>query len=169
MTNRYVVNVFLTPDFYYGKSGSLFALTSSGGLFRYSFETTVEVILTVGKNEVIVNGEKKTIEAPPYIKNGRTMVPVRVISEAFGADVGWNDKTKEVTIRYKDKNIILKIGSPYALVNGTQTPIDRDNLKVVPEITNGRTFVPIRFISETFGAKVEWNDLTQQIRITLGG
>lgn len=169
MTNRYVVNVFLTPDFYYGKSGSLITLTSSGGLFRYSFETTVEVILTVGKNEVIVNGEKKTIEAPPYIKNGRTMVPVRVISEAFGADVGWNDKTKEVTIRYKDKNIILKIGSPYALVNGTQTPIDRDNLKVVPEITNGRTFVPIRFISETFGAKVEWNDVTQQIRITLGG
>ncbi|BAL81385.1 stalk domain-containing protein [Caldisericum exile] len=169
LTNRYVINVFLSPDFYYGKSGSLFVLTSSGGLFRYSFETTpVEIILTVGKNEIIINSDKKTIDAAPYIKNGRTLVPIRFISEAFGATVEWNNTTKEVTIKYQNKTIILKIGSSYAIVNGKQTPIDIDP-KVVPEITSGRTFVPIRFISETFGAKVEWDNITRQVRITLGG
>jgi hypothetical protein len=162
--------VFLSPDFYYGKNGSIFVLTSSGGLFRYSFEAKpIEIILTVGKNEIVINGEKSLIDAAPYIKNGRTLVPIRFISEAFGAKVDWNNATREVTIKLLDKTIILKIGSPYAIINGKQTLIDKDNLKVVPEITNGRTFVPIRFISETFGAKVEWNNETRQIRITLGG
>ncbi|PMP83261.1 MAG: hypothetical protein C0175_02075 [Caldisericum exile] len=170
LTNRYVINVFLSPDFYYGKNGSIFVLTSSGGLFRYSFEAKpIEIILTVGKNEIVINGEKSLIDAAPYIKNGRTLVPIRFISEAFGAKVDWNNATREVTIKLLDKTIILKIGSPYAIINGKQTLIDKDNLKVVPEITNGRTFVPIRFISETFGAKVEWNNETRQIRITLGG
>jgi len=168
MTNRYVTNVYLSPDFYYGKKGSIFALTSQG-LFRYTFGGSIEIILTVGKQEIVVNGDKKTIDAAPYIKNSRTLVPIRFVTEAIGANVSWNDKTKEVTISYQDKTIILQIGNPYATVNGVKLPIDKDNLKVVPEITSGRKFVPIRFVAETFGAKVDYNPQTREISIKIGG
>ena len=168
-TNRYIIGVALSPDFYYGKKGSIFALTSSGGLFKYTFKNQTEIILTVGKTEVTVNGTKKTIDAAPYIKDSRTLVPIRFISETIGASVDWNDKTKEVTIRTLDKTILLKINSPTAYVNGKQIPIDKDNPKVVPVITNGRTFVPVRFVSEALGATVEWNSQTKEIKITMEG
>ena len=168
-TNRYIIGVVLSPDFYFGKKGSIFALTSSGGLFKYTFKSQTEIILTVGKTEVSVNGTKKTIDAAPYIKDSRTLVPIRFISEAIGATVDWNDRTKEVTIRMLDKTVVLKINYPTAYVNGKQIPIDKDNQKVVPIIANGRTFVPVRFVSEALGATVEWNSKTKEIRITMGG
>lgn len=167
MTNRYVVNVYLSPDFYYGNTGSIFAITSSGGVFRYTFKT--EIVLQIGSKDVYVNGQLKTIDVAPYIKNSRTLVPIRFISESFGADVSWDSSKREVKIVYANKTIILTIGKPTATVNGVSVPIDKDNPKVVPEITNNRTFVPLRFISETFGANVEWDNATRKITITLGG
>lgn len=168
-SNRYIIGVALSPDFYYGKSGSIYALTSSGGIFTYTFENKTEIRLTVGKNEIIVNGTKKLIDVAPYIKNSRTLVPVRFISEALGAIVYWDSQKREVKIVLNDMNIVLTIGSPSAYINGVKIQIDNDNPTVVPEITNGRTFVPLRFIAESFGANVVWNEKAKEIIITLGG
>ena len=106
-------------------------------------------------------------DAKPFInKESRTVVPLRFISEALGATVDWNGKTKTVTVSYVDvisqpaKKIILKIGESKATVGGVVKTFDT---KAV--IVNGRTFVPLRFISESYGKKVDWDGKTRTISI----
>ncbi len=119
--------------------------------------------LTVGRTEASVNGVIFTLEAAPYIsaEAGRTLVPVRFVSEALGAGVGWNSETRQVTIAAKGKEIVLHIGSSEVQVNGLQQAID-----CAPVIVSDRTFVPLRFISETLGAMVGYEAATREITIT---
>lgn len=107
------------------------------------------------------NVEVFTIENAPYTKNGRTMVPVRIISERFGATVEWLDETKQVTISKDGQYIVLALGSNIAMVNGTEYALD-----AAPEEFNGRTMVPVRFISEALGMHVEYVEATQQVLIS---
>jgi hypothetical protein len=121
----------------------------------------VVIQMTIGNPEFTVDGEKQSqLSFPPYISNGRTMVPLRVISEAFGAKVGWDGPTKTVTITLGDTEIKMTIDRPIALVNGVETMLDAP-----PEIKEGSTFVPISFIARTFGAIVEWDAGTQTATI----
>lgn len=119
--------------------------------------------LTVGLTEASVNGVIFPLEAAPYISTqaGRTLVPVRFVSEALGAGVGWKPETRQVTISAKGKEIVLHIGSSKVWVNGLQQAID-----CAPVIVSGRTFVPLRFISETLGVAVGYEVATRQITIT---
>lgn len=89
------------------------------------------------------------------------MVPVRIISERFGAEVGWNGEKQEVSIKKEDKEIVLNIGSELAYVDGEALPLD-----AAPEEIGGRTMVPIRFISENLGMKVKYIAPTEHIYIT---
>ncbi|HZX47108.1 MAG TPA: stalk domain-containing protein [Clostridia bacterium] len=124
----------------------------------------MEVILTVDSLLATVDGQPYTLEAEPFInaEAGRTLVPVRFISEALGADVDWVPETQQVIIRDGDTEIILTIGSATVLVNGTVQTIDCAPVILPP----GRTFVPLRFISETLNATVEYDGDTGQITIT---
>ena len=102
-----------------------------------------------------------TMEVSPYTVDGRTMVPARIVAETFGADVDWVDTENKVLITLGDKNISLVIGELFATVNGEQVTLD------VPSVeTNGRTLVPLRFVSETLGFDVKYVASTQQILIT---
>lgn len=101
------------------------------------------------------------LETAPYTYNDRTMVPVRIISERFGASVVWNDETQSVSIEKDGQTILLTLGSDTALVNGSETLLD-----AAPQEYNGRTMVPLRFISETLGMNVEYVALSQQVLIT---
>lgn len=92
------------------------------------------------------------LEGPAYIKGGRTIIPVRAITEGLGATVAWNPDTKSVTVTKDGIEIILTMNSTQVLVNGVEQQID-----VPAEITNGRTYVPLRFISETFGLLANWD------------
>ena len=105
--------------------------------------------------------EKTVLETAPYTYNDRTMAPVRVISEKFGAAVEWNAAENSVSIEKDGKNILLFIGSDTALVDGEQVTLD-----VAAQEHNGRTMVPLRFISETLGMSVEYIVPTEQILIT---
>lgn len=118
----------------------------------------------MGSNTMYERNEKietSKIETPPYTKNGRTMVPVRIISERFGALVGWNGEKQEVSIKKGDKEIILNLGSDTAYVNGEAIKLD-----AAPEEIGGRTMVPIRFISENLGMKVKYIASTEHVFIT---
>ena len=110
------------------------------------------------RNEKIESFE---IETAPYTKNGRTMVPVRIISERFGALVGWNGEKQEVSIKKDGKEIILNLGRDTAYVNGEAIKLD-----AAPEEIGGRTMVPIRFISENLGMKVKYIAPTEHVFIT---
>jgi len=87
-------------------------------------------------------------------------VPVRFIAEEFGADVTWNDRERKVTIKEKETTIELWIDRKRALINKKEYTLD-----VSPKIVNKRTFVPVRFIAEGFGADVTWNDKNQTVVI----
>ena len=102
-----------------------------------------------------------TMEVAPYTVEGRTMVPARIIGETFGAKVGWVEAENKVTISLADKDISFVIGEDYAVVNGAQVKLD------VPSVeTNGRTLIPLRFVSENLGFDVKYVYSTQQILIT---
>lgn len=119
--------------------------------------------LTIGLGAMSVNGKNQLIDAPPYIKDGSTMVPLRVVTEAFGASLTWNQSDKRITLQKGSKIIICWIGRTDALVGGLTTP-----MKQAPEQDkSGRTMVPIRFMSELFGAEVLWDQDSKTITITM--
>lgn len=110
---------------------------------------------------VFVDGVKlNPVQAPTMIK-GRTMLPMRVIFEALGATVQWSAQTKTVTAYSNDTTVVLKVGSKTASVNNRNVSLDAP-----AQILNGATMVPVRFVSETLGAQVDWNGLSQVVTIT---
>ncbi|KXG75488.1 hypothetical protein AN618_18560 [Fervidicola ferrireducens] len=114
-------------------------------------------------NEITVFIDGRQVNFPdtkPYIKNGRTLVPIRFVSQEMGAKVNWNNTKREVLIEKGGKKISLKIWSKEVYVNGTKKVID-----VPAELKNGRTMVPLRFISEAFGANVRWIDAERKVVI----
>ncbi len=125
-------------------------------------EQDVEIAFKVGDSTLLINGKEVTVETPYVVGAGTTLVPVRVITEAFGVKVGWNNDTKEVTLEYPDVNVVLQIGNKNATVN--------DHTEVLPEAPvlspNGVTMVPLRFLSETFGAEVGYDNETKAITVT---
>lgn len=97
----------------------------------------------------------------PYINGGRTMVPVRLISENLDYKVSWDEKNKVVLITnplVSNSEIKMQIGNNIAEVNGNKTVIDPKVNFVAPEITGGRTFVPLRFVTESMGLKIDYTN-----------
>lgn len=112
--------------------------------------------------DVNLNGEHIWMDdCLPYIKSDRTMVPMRAIFEALGAEITWDDTTK-TAIGVKDGvEVKITIGENVLYKNGEAIDLD-----CAAEITNDRTMVPVRAISEAFGCTVNWNDETKTVEIT---
>jgi peptide/nickel transport system substrate-binding protein/oligopeptide transport system substrate-binding protein len=137
-------------------------LTGSWGSIPVRADQEAIIQLTVGSTKAYVNFKEVTLDQPPIIENGRTLVPFRFIGEALGAFVDWNPSDNTVSYVLEDKNIVLKIGSTTAIVNGKEYKLD-----VPPKILpSGRTVVPVRFIGDAIGAKVDWNSKTKMVTIT---
>lgn len=126
----------------------------------------IVIVLQIGKSTFTVNGSEKDLDSPPIIKNGRTLLPIRAIIESLGGTVEWDNTQRKVKITLKDKTIELWIGKNTAKVNGVDVIIDSSNSKVVPEIINGRTMLPLRFVAENIGAEVNWDGTTKTVTIT---
>jgi len=107
-----------------------------------------------------VNGVEPEFDAPPIIKDGRTLLPLRAISEALKATVEWNEELQEITLTRGDTVIKLTLGSSIAYINGQEITLD-----VSAESIAGRTMVPGRFISEALKAVVKWESETQSVVI----
>ncbi len=119
------------------------------------------MLTTAGAISVDVNGTQISFDAPPEIINQRTMVPMRPIFETLGAEVQWDKATRTVTTTRANDVMSLTIGSTTMKVNGSDVVLD-----VAPLIKNGRTFVPVRAISEALKNKVEWDANTKAVHIT---
>ena len=122
---------------------------------------TVTISFNIGDAVLNINGEKIEVTAPYIAGEGTTLVPLRVISEAFGAEVKWDGETKSVKIVDGTTEIALQIASNTAVVNGEEKTLD-----AAPELTNDTTMVPLRFISETLGAEVGYVHDTQSITVS---
>ncbi len=103
---------------------------------------------------ILVNGISIDFDVPPFIKEGRTMVPVRFVSQELGARVSWDGDERKVTIVKGDIQVELIIGEKTVWINGEE---QRDLLDVPAEIVKGRTMVPLRFVGETLEARVGWD------------
>lgn len=97
----------------------------------------------------------------PYVKEKRTMVPLRFVSETLGATVNWNSQQQKITITNKNRTIVLHKGSKSVLLNGKKHLVE-----AAPEIRGGTTFVPLRFISEHLGAKIQYETKDQSIAVS---
>jgi alpha-tubulin suppressor-like RCC1 family protein len=111
--------------------------------------------------KVRIDGELQQYDQPPILINGSTMVPMRGIFEAFGAQIQWDSETQTVIATKGETTIILPIGEDFANING-----DTVQLTQKAVVKNNRTLVPIRFVSEALGADVKWNSATTSVDIT---
>lgn len=110
--------------------------------------------------EVRVDGEVLKTDVPPSIVDGRTMVPMRVIFEKLGAAISWDPVAQKVTAEKDGINLELVIGATTAKLNGSDI-----NLDVPAVISEGRTLVPLRFISESLGLTVDWDAERRSARV----
>ncbi|MFJ7980095.1 copper amine oxidase N-terminal domain-containing protein [Lysinibacillus xylanilyticus] len=130
---------------------------------------------TVSANDTIKvfsNTEELVLDQKPVIKNGRTLVPIRFISERFGADVKWDQKKKVVTIKTKDYyqpiSYILPIGQrTVTVINGTE--VTKIQLDESSQVINGRTVVPLRFVGESLGINVRWDFKNKDVYLSNTG
>lgn len=112
---------------------------------------------------VLVDGSPVLFDQPPVSIGGRVLVPLRGVFERLGAFVQWDPRTNSVTATRGSTNVQLQIGSTRAFVNGRVVVLD-----VPPMIIQGRTLVPLRFVSEAMGARVDWDAATRTVFITSG-
>jgi len=117
-----------------------------------------KVTLFIGQQVAVVDGDASVLDVAPFIKDGRTFVPVRFIAEALGAEVKYDAATQVVTATRGDDVVVLTIGSNVMTVNGEAQVTD-----VAPFIVDGRTVLPFRAIAEAFGADVAWDAATQSV------
>lgn len=128
------------------------------GEFSIIFHPT-SVDMYIGNNEMIVHhfddpsssssSYITILDVVPYVKYGRTYVPIRALSEGFGANVIWNNVSQTITIDLYDQSIVMIPGSYNYWIDGNLRTMD-----AVPEIVQGRAFVPVRFVAEAFGIHV---------------
>ena len=126
-------------------------------------ETVNVMKLQIGKTEITINDEKTVLDVAPVIVNDRTMVPLRAIAEGLLADVAWDGVTRTVTIKLGEDTVAVVIDSSVMTVNGKAVTLDAPAF-----ISNDRTMVPLRAISEAFDADVVWDETVQEVTITTG-
>ena len=118
------------------------------------------LVLTIGEKAALVKGERKENDVPPMIRNSRTMLPARFIGEGIGAEVLWDGEKREVTVSKDDIVIRIYIDSDMAYVNDKEEKLDSPAF-----IENDRTYIPLRFIAENFGADVIWDSESRMVYI----
>lgn len=130
-----------------------------------SDSTTVNLLFTVGSKYYELNGDIKTMDAAPVVRNSRTLLPILYVADPLGAQVTWNSIEKKVTIKVPGKTIELWISKNIAKINGTSVMIDSSNSSVTPLIISGRTMLPLRFIADNLNCNVIWNAANDSIEV----
>lgn len=121
------------------------------------------VAFAANEIRVMLDDEYIKFDVAPQIVNGRTMVPLRAIFEAMGADIEWDGDTSTVAAIKDETVVVAVIGSKIMYVNDDEKIID-----VPPMIVGGRTLVPVRFITEAFGYEVSWDSKNRRVIISSG-
>ncbi len=131
----------------------IFSTTKLGDYSVLLSDSLVKMEINLGERDYTVNGKTNTADVPPMVIDGRTMVPVRFITETLGGEAFWEPSTKTVKLTLDEKVLTMVLGET------------TEGMDVAPTVVNGRTLVPLRYISESFDAVVEWDQATQSISI----
>ncbi|XID95439.1 copper amine oxidase N-terminal domain-containing protein [Paenibacillaceae bacterium WGS1546] len=114
-----------------------------------------------GTVQVIIDGNPQSFSQPAVVIDGSTLVPMRGVFEALGASIKWDQATQTITATKDSTTIILTIGNTFAHVKGQKVALAKEAL-----ILNGSTLVPLRFVAEALGSKVDWDAATYTATIT---
>ena len=141
----------------------VFTLILSTSIFAEN-EKDVYLSLQIDNPYMSVNGESAEIDegrgTSPVIVEGRTLLPIRAVIEAFGGDVLWEGETESVILRIGNDEIKLGINRYEAYLNGEEHILD-----VSPMIINDRTMLPVRFVAEGFGLGISWDSESRTVHI----
>ncbi len=118
------------------------------------------IMLTIGSKTAKVDGQPYKLDVTPLLVDGTTYLPLRFVTEAMGAQVGYEPVTKRVSVLRGDKLLELRIGQKDVISNGI-----RLQSEVAPMLKGGRTLVPIRLVSEQLGFKVSWDGKLDRITV----
>ena len=124
------------------------------------------IFLQIGNFAAVADGKLTWIDLAnksviPYIKNDRTMVPLRFLAESMGATVGYNDQTRGITVTLGESVLELTVDEKAYLLNGEAYEMD-----CAAEVVEDRTFVPVRFVSEALGKAVKWLEVERMVVVT---
>jgi hypothetical protein len=125
-----------------------------------SMENKQTIELTLDSLKAKINGQERILDTAPTLVNNRTMVPLRFIGEALGAEVTWNGEDRSVSMKLDEKHVRLQIDNSEATVNGNKVMMD-----VPAQIINDTTMVPVRFVSESLGQEILFDSETRKITI----
>lgn len=115
--------------------------------------------------DIKLDGVRLPTPIDPIKYHDRTMVPFRAIGEALGLDIQWDAATQTVTATSVGKEVRLQVGNQTALVNDQPMALDAEPI-LLTNGTDSRVLIPVRFLSEQFGAGVQWEESTQTVLIT---
>lgn len=111
---------------------------------------------------LVIDGREISASPSPFIENGRTLVPVRLISERLGAQVTWNGQDRTVHISKGERSVLLRIDSRLVAYNSSSG--ESYNLTDVPsKIVSDRTFVPLRLVSNALGVGIRWDGASRTV------
>ncbi|KFD40740.1 hypothetical protein HX99_02990 [Peptococcaceae bacterium SCADC1_2_3] len=122
-------------------------------------------VFKIGDTKYKIGDKEETMDVAPYVKNNRTYLPVRYVAYALGvttSNILWDNSNGTVTLIKGDRVIQVQIKSKVMLINGAKVVMD-----VAPELKDGRTMLPFRWIAQALGASVEWDEATQTVTLKL--
>jgi len=111
--------------------------------------------------EIFLDGTKLQLPANPIVVDGSTLVPMRALFEAQGAEITWSNKTQTVTANRDQVTFTYRIGENYAHKNGQRLSVEQPG-----KIVDGLSMVPLRFVSEALGSLVKWHRYSGSITIS---
>ncbi len=127
-------------------------------------DQTRTAVFTIGDSTFTLNGVEQTMDAAPYLKNGRTYLPIRYVAKAIGVsddNIIWNGAEKSVVLIKGDRVVKMVVGSNTLKINGIDTTMD-----VAPEVVDpGRTMLPVRWVAQALGATINWDEATQTVTV----
>lgn len=122
------------------------------------------VTFVIGQNSFTVDGQSESMDAVPYIENGRTFIPVRYLAAAMGVipgDIQWESHTQQVQLKLGSTRVQLQVGSYTLRVNAAQITMD-----VAPALRDGRVYLPARWVAQAFGYEVNWDAARSALVLT---
>ncbi len=122
--------------------------------------------LAAGEIKLKIDGQNVTTSPSPLLLNDRTLVPVRLVSEKLGAEVVWNEQDRTVSIKKGNEAMLLRIDN--RLVEYKRGETLYNICDVQPQIIDGRTFVPLRLVSNGLGADIQWDGVSRTVVIKSG-
>lgn len=130
------------------------SLSSDAGL------PTGKVVMAIGQKSLTANGQSKTMEVAPVMKGASTYIPIKYVLDTFGGRAVWDAANQRITVTRGGKVMDLTVGDTDFILNG-----ERKGANVAPYISNGRTLVPLRLVSEQLGLNVKWEQKTKTVTI----